>query len=238
MELFSEIELTEPETFEALRKGREEKYYKLKREEYNEKLKRVTEPLKYTTDQLCKMLNDTLTIDDSNASVALDLCRYFSDNPLFSGDLNKGLLMVGGVGVGKTTLMQFFKRNQKFSYRIISCRDVENDFAANGEDSLGKFSYNVEIAVNSNPFGHREIGFCFDDIGTESNGKHYGKEKNVMAEIILNRYDNQLPSYCTHFTTNLSADEIKNQYGTRVTDRMKEMFNIITFDKNAKSRRK
>ena len=134
--------------------------------------------------------------------------------------------------------MQFFKRNQKFSYRVISCRDVENDFAVNGEGSLSNFSYNMDVAVNSNPFGHKEIGFCFDDLGTESNGKHYGKEKNVMAEIILNRYDNQLHGHCTHITTNLTAEHILEQYGSRVTDRMREMFNIITFDKGAKSRRK
>jgi DNA replication protein DnaC len=238
LELYSEITLTDLETQEALRKGREEKYYKLKREEYNEKLKKVTEPLKYNTDQVCKMLNDALTIDEYNANIALDLCRYFTDNPLFSGDLKKGLLVVGGIGVGKTTFMQFFKRNQKFSYRVVSCRDIENDFAAEGEKSLSNFSYNVDVAFNSNPFGHREIGFCFDDLGTESNGKHYGKEKNVMAEIILNRYDNSLPGHCTHITTNLTAEEIKSQYGSRVTDRMREMFNIITFDKNARSRRR
>jgi DNA replication protein DnaC len=75
-------------------------------------------------------------------------------------------------------------------------------------------------------------------LGTEANAKHYGHEKNVMAEIILNRYDNNLPYHCTHITTNLTADEIKAQYGTRVTDRIREMFNIIKFPVGAKSRRK
>lgn len=238
LELYSEIELDEAETAEALRKGRELKYFKLKREEYNERLRRVTNPLKYDTDQLCKMLNDVLTIDESNAEIALNLCRYFTRNKLFNGDLNKGLLIVGGVGVGKTTLMQFFQRNQTFSYRVVSCRDIETDFSMEGDKSVLYCSSNIEIAVNSNPFGHKEIGFCFDDLGTESNAKHYGKEKNVMAEIILNRYDNQLHMCSTHITTNLTAEQIKQQYGTRVTDRMKEMFNIITFDKNAKSRRR
>lgn len=120
----------------------------------------------------------------------------------------------------------------------MSCREIESDFSSEGEKSVSYCSYNIQIATNSNPFGHQVIGFCFDDLGTEANAKYFGKEKNVMAEIILNRYDNKLDFHSTHITTNLTADKIKEQYGTRVTDRMKEMFNIITFDKNAKSRRK
>ncbi len=30
---------------------------------------------------------------------------------------------------------------------------------------------------------------CFDDLGTEKNLKYYGNECNVMAEILLSRYD-------------------------------------------------
>lgn len=208
------------------------------REAYNEKLRSDRVPLTYTSEFLFETFEKNYNVDSDNEAIVLNLCRYFTNDKTFDGDLNKGLLLVGGVGIGKTTLMQFFKRNQKFSYRLMSCREIESDFSLEGEKSVSYCSYNVQIATNSNPFGHQEIGFCFDDLGTEANGKHFGKEKNVMAEIILNRYDNQLPGHCTHITTNLTADQIKAQYGTRVTDRMREMFNIITFASNAKSRRK
>lgn len=238
METFDDIELTEEEKAEAIRKGKEEKHYKLKREAYNEKLRSDRIQLAYSAEYIFDLFEKTYTVDDDNIDIILNLCRYFTNDKTFQGDLNKGLLLVGGVGIGKTTLMQFFKRNQKFSYRLMSCREIESDFSLEGEKSVSYCSYNVPIATNSNPFGHQEIGFCFDDLGTEANGKHFGKEKNVMAEIILNRYDNQLPGHCTHITTNLTAEQIKAQYGTRVTDRMREMFNIITFDSKAKSRRK
>lgn len=235
---YDEIILDEQETEEALRKGREEKHYRLIREEYNEKVRSEFRPKSFTAEQLMEAFERAFIVDDDNVLIIQNLCFYFSNDARFTGDANKGLLLVGGVGIGKTTLMEFFKQNQKFSYRVLSCREIESDFSSEGEKSVQYCSYNVPIAVNSNPFGHQEIGFCFDDLGTEANAKHYGKEKNVMAEIILNRYDNQLPRYCTHITTNLTADQIREQYGSRVTDRMREMFNIITFDKNAKSRRK
>lgn len=237
-ENFDNIELTDEEVAIALHKGREEKYFRLKREAYNQKLRAEYTPKKFSAEQLIEAYERGFDLDDNNILIVQNLCYYFSEDARFQGDLEKGLLLVGGVGIGKTTLMTFFKQNQKYSYRMLSCREIESDFSSQGEKSVQYCSYNIGIAVNSNPFGHQEIGFCFDDLGTEANAKHYGKEKNVMAEIILNRYDNQLPGYCTHITTNLTAEQIKEQYGTRVTDRMREMFNIITFDKNAKSRRR
>ena len=57
-----------------------------------------------------------------------------------------------------------------------------------------------------------------------------------MEQILLNRYDNNLPFKFTHITTNKSVDEIEQMYGTRVRSRMKEMFNMIVLD--GKDRRK
>lgn len=238
METYDDIELNEDETHEALRKGREEKHFRLKREAYNEKLRKNQEYLSFKSEDLLELFGIKYKIDGDNQVIVNNLCHYFANDERFYGDLNKGLLLVGGVGIGKSTLMDFFKRNQRHSYRLLSCREIESDFSSEGEKSVQYCSYNIQIATNADPFGHQEIGFCFDDLGTEANGKHFGKEKNVMAEIILNRYDNKIPYHCTHITTNLTADQIREQYGSRVTDRMREMFNIITFSKDAKSRRK
>jgi len=59
-----------------------------------------------------------------------------------------------------------------------------------------------------------------------------------MIEVILNRYDKHIEFFMTHMTSNLSPGEVKDRYGIRVFDRMREMFNIIDFPLDAKSRRK
>lgn len=237
-EQYTEVELSEQETIEALRIAREKKFYHLREIEYKKSLAKSLEPAKFSATELYQYFSLQYTIDEANKEIVAQLCLYFSGDTRFKGDLTKGLILFGGVGVGKTSLIKFFMRNQIHSYRVISCREIETEFAQTGDVAIDYFSTNPTIPNNSNPFGHQVIGFCFDDIGTESNSKYYGKEKNVIAEILLNRYDNNLPKQSTHITTNLSVDEIKNVYGSRVTDRIKEMMNIIQFDKDCKSRRK
>ncbi len=41
----------------------------------------------------------------------------------------------------------------------------------------------------------------------------------------------------THATTNLSASELEEYYGNRVRSRMREMFNLISFESSAKDKR-
>jgi DNA replication protein DnaC len=59
-----------------------------------------------------------------------------------------------------------------------------------------------------------------------------------MAEILLTRYDNFINNKTiTHITTNLSASELEKYYGDRVRSRMRQMFNLIAFDKNSPDKR-
>lgn len=233
---YDHIILTEEETIEALRAARESKHFLQRRLEYGQSLNKPREIPTATAESVYEIFKSQYEVDDDNDYVVSNLCYYFTNDPRFSGDLNKGLLLFGGVGIGKTTLMHFFKRNPKASFKVVSCRDIESDFSSEGEKSVRNCSYN--IAISENEFMQKEIGFCFDDLGTEANAKFYGKEKNVMAEILLNRYDNRIPFTYTHITTNLSHAEVKEQYGIRVYDRMKEMLNIIIFPSDSKSRRK
>jgi hypothetical protein len=116
-----------------------------------------------------------------------------------------------------------------------------------GQEVIEQYSENVQVAVNANPFGHQEVGYCFDDLGTENAvTKHFGNAKNVMTDIILNRYDRikmltpegeQADFRGTHITTNLSVDEIEKLYGSRFLDRLREMMNVIEFPEKTLSRR-
>jgi len=81
--------------------------------------------------------------------------------------------------------------------------------------------------------------YCFDDLGVETTGRHFGKDCNVMGEIILSRYDLFLKSKIkTHASTNLNAQELEERYGNRVRSRMRQLFNLIAFDKESVDKRK
>jgi DNA replication protein DnaC len=153
--------------------------------------------------------------------------------------LKKGILLSGPVGCGKTTLMQlmkYFTNQQQCIYIVKSCRDISFEFIKEGYDVIQRYSKNSYYR-NSN----YEIPkhFCFDDLGTETNLKYFGNECNIMAEILLSRYDQFISKkLITHLTTNLSASEIENCYGNRVRSRMRELFNLIAFDNSGQDKRK
>lgn len=143
-------------------------------------------------------------------------------------ELRKGILLIGPVGCGKTSLMNlirpFFDENRR--HLIKPTRDITYEFMNEGYPTIYKYGKSHKV-------------YCFDDLGVEQNHKHYGNECNTMAEIMLTRYDNMIHSKVpTHATTNLNADELEKMYGNRVRSRLREMFNLIAFDKDSPDKRK
>jgi len=151
-------------------------------------------------------------------------------------DLNKGILLSGPIGCGKTTLFKIL-RNCSFpsgNYGIISTRQIVSEFMREGYETLEKYS-------NGIPYNNQQKPryFCFDDLGTETSSKYFGNDCNVMAEILLTRYDLfKEKGLITHITTNLSSPEIESQYGNRLRSRMREMFNLFGYDESSKDRRR
>lgn len=148
-------------------------------------------------------------------------------------NLEKGILLTGPIGCGKTTLMTLMKHlapaDNKFSVK--PCRDISFEFIHDGYQIIHKYS--IGKLYQSEP-----RTYCFDDLGTENNLKYYGNECNVMAEILLSRYDLFISKKLqTHITTNLSASEIENHYGNRVRSRLRKMVNLIAFDKTTPDKR-
>lgn len=148
-------------------------------------------------------------------------------------DLGKGILLTGPVGSGKTALLNIMKLLTPVEHKFIvkPCRDISFEFIHDGYEIIHKYSkgklYQFDPKI-----------YCFDDLGTENNLKYYGNECNVMAEIVLSRYDifisKKIP---THITSNLSASEIETHYGLRVRSRLREMVNLISYNKNTKDKR-
>lgn len=154
------------------------------------------------------------SIKDEKMSKKLDL------------DLNKGILLTGPVGCGKTAMMKIirFVTCRRSLYEVVSARLVTFEYVKRGHQVITDYS-NVK-------------NYCFDDLGLEQYMKHYGNECNVMGEILLSRYDLMIShKVITHATTNLNSDELENYYGNRVRSRMKEMFNLISFGQKSWDKR-
>ncbi|WP_207536164.1 hypothetical protein [Desertivirga arenae] len=115
-------------------------------------------------------------------------------------------------------------------YQLVSAREVCMQFMSQGAPVVQHYSSSGERIPQV---------FCFDDLGSEPNMKYFGNEVNVMAEIMLSRYDllihQRIP---THVTTNLSATELEQAYGNRIRSRFREMFNLIAWNPEAKDKRK
>lgn len=148
-------------------------------------------------------------------------------------NLNKGILLSGPIGCGKTSIMHLIKPFfvKSSDYKIITCRDIAFNFAKNGYEALTPYTHKTG-------FQPRIPSYCFDDFGAEQQIKHFGNECNVMAEILLTRYEDFVTNQCiTHITTNLSASEIEIHYGNRLRSRMRSLFNVIAYAPHTKDKR-
>ncbi len=143
-------------------------------------------------------------------------------------DLEKGILLNGPVGCGKTSLMILMRlfAYPEHRYTIKSTRDIASEFNQEGYPIIQKYG------KSSNKI------YCFDDLGVENNMKYYGNECNTVAEILLQRYDLQImEGTVTHATTNLNAQELEELYGNRVRSRLRSMFNLVTFPRGVVDKR-
>jgi energy-coupling factor transporter ATP-binding protein EcfA2 len=174
---------------------------------------------------------------ETDYPIVYKLIAYFlKDEPTcfqYGINLNKGILLTGPIGCGKTSLMNLMKylTATEHKFFVKPCRDISFEFIQDGYQIIHKYS--IGKLYQSEP-----RTYCFDDLGTENNLKYFGNECNVMAEILLSRYDLFISKkLLTHITTNLSATEIEKHYGNRVRSRLREMVNLIAYDKSTPDKR-
>jgi len=178
-------------------------------------------------DRLREFSNGELVIDDDNNYAIKQVVLYMNQDPKFKGSLDKGLMIRGPVGTGKTLLFEGMQSVYSLLGRkifpVIDTYDVAARYLKAGPDIYynERYLYNIILCLTHN--------LIFDDIGTEPIVKYMGSEANVMAEIIYRRYKGGLK---THFSSNLSSNILKEIYGERVVSRLREMCNDLVIKGN------
>ena len=140
-----------------------------------------------------------------------------------TGNYKVGLLLYGSVGSGKSTMGRAIAKligilfnssignERKGVYRISAL-----DLAKNVTDDPTYF----------HKLKNQELLFV-DDIGTEpASVKSWGNEFSPVTELIYARYDRQL---FTIATSNLKDTDFGERYGSRISDRLEEMFERVFY---------
>jgi DNA replication protein DnaC len=123
----------------------------------------------------------------------------------------RGLLLCGTLGNGKTTMLTTFK--MLFGPRAVyyEAQALYDYYKLN--QTLPRIMMNDVLLI--------------DDLGVEPNSyNEFGDRRYPLADIILARYRQNAT---TIIATNCTLEQIGEQYGDRVRDRMKEMFAMIKY---------
>jgi DNA replication protein DnaC len=162
-------------------------------------------------------LGKPLVIHNDNTPLIKTLCFFLSNDPRFETELNysfqKGLLIRGVSGLGKTHLVKCLEQNELNPILLLSMLEIAEDVKEDGE-------YIVELRNNKMIY--------LDDVGTEEHIiNHYGTKINWFKQFIEVYYLRNKIYNKLIISTNNNFSEIEEKYGFRVRSRMKDMFNVI-----------
>lgn len=159
-------------------------------------------------------------IDEENKEVINQLYFYSIGSEKFTGDLYKGIMLVGNLGTGKTLIMSAF-------LNIIE----------SGSNKIITRFHSKEVPLKlkekeSDPDFYKTRPIFIDDVGKEpSMINNYGTKTSPISDLFALRYD--FGSW-TFTTTNHTGKELLEKYGGSTVDRFKEMFNIINLTGNSR----
>lgn len=154
-------------------------------------------------------------------------CKHLSK--LSEPSFDKGLLLMGGYGSGKSETMRMlhflFSTDHFRSYKFLSVNKVVQDYETRTEavDKEGFYKYMLNGRT------------CFDDLKNERDASNYGKV-SIMKEILIQRANERV---MTHGTANYkkgfpgdmkaAIEEFGEKYDAVLYDRLFAQFNFIEF---------
>lgn len=152
-------------------------------------------------------------------------------------DSQKGLLLWGPIGVGKSVLLKGLQRyygkinqfclgsnSKNTGFKMISAAEIALLYAEKGMNGIAQYT-DRECMCH----------LAIDELGREPlDAKHYGTGINVVQVILQLRYEFRR-EFVTLATTNLNPDtDFSDKYGDYIADRIKEMFNVVEIKGNSR----
>lgn len=216
---------------EILQRANSNKNYEIWQKQQREKEKKESERLAaelrelFTAKNIFHLMKWTseneygkkLIINEHNKSLITAVCYFLSEDIRLETELgfsmNKGLLIRGISGLGKTHVVNCVKNNGLNPILILSMIEIADAIKQDGE-------YRIEL-------GNKKVIYL-DDVGTEeATVNHYGTKINFFKDFIEMVYLRNKKFNKLMISTNNSFSEIEEKYGFRVRSRVKDMFNII-----------
>lgn len=151
--------------------------------------------------------NKQLTFSEDKERIFGEVAKWFT-NP----DRKDGLMLCGGIGNGKTTLLMAIKR----FLELVSEKD------ACSYDSAFDIIGDVK---------QPQAFYLIDDIGSEPNViNDYGTKKTPIRDLLLKSYERR---WNLIVTTNLDFNGFVEHYDERTADRCREMFDKVIFSETS-----
>ena len=152
--------------------------------------------------------NNEYVIDDTNIDVIYQLYYWMTGNRNFEGDLDKGIMLVGKFGTGKTTMIKAIK------YIIEKYSNKRIEFIS---------AYSLMRLENLDHYFKRPL--IIDDFAREETEvKEYGTIRRPLTEVFTFRYLNNTFNMAT---SNFKHETHCKKYGNYIGSRLTEMFNYI-----------
>ncbi|MDT0690049.1 hypothetical protein RM549_09660 [Salegentibacter sp. F188] len=171
-------------------------------------------------------------ITPENQQITFSIFRYFLQLPNFNefgviknkAGLDKGLLVYGDYGVGKSTLFDAIHAVGKVVWKhtestqlwfpSISTVHMLTRYYESQKDNTSNFKLES--------YYHGKL--YLDDLGKED--KAYNREE-IIGKLLFERHRRKLKTFVT---TNENPSAIAARYGNHIGDRLPEMFNIIKWE--------
>lgn len=171
-------------------------------------------------------------IKPENQQIIYTIFRFFLQQPDFNeygvirnkAGLDKGLLVYGDYGVGKSTLFDVIHEVGKVI--VINTRNTQLWFPRTSTINLLTRYYESQKdpASNFKLENYYRGKLYLDDLGKED--KAYNREE-IIGKLLFERHRRKVKTFVT---TNEKPSAIAARYGNHIGDRLPEMFNIIKWE--------